>query len=46
MALADNLLLVTEISYEDGDLEDGGDTIDGDNLVFAAELALLILIRL
>ena len=29
MALADNLLLVTEISYEDGDLEDGGDTIDG-----------------
>jgi hypothetical protein len=38
LALADNLLLVTEISYEDGDLEDGGDTIDGNNLVFAAEL--------
>ena len=38
LALADNLLLVTEISYEDGDLDDGGDTIDGNNLVFAAEL--------
>ena len=37
-ALADNLLLVTEISYEDGDFENGSDDVDIDNLVFAVEL--------
>ena len=37
-ALADNLLLVTEISYEDGDVEDDEGDSDIDNLVFAVEL--------
>ncbi|KRP33568.1 MAG: hypothetical protein ABS34_13880, partial [Opitutaceae bacterium BACL24 MAG-120322-bin51] len=34
-ALSDNLLLVTEVSYDDGEFD--GD-FDGDNLTFAAEL--------
>ncbi|MEN8863063.1 MAG: hypothetical protein ABF315_07755, partial [Lentimonas sp.] len=38
-ALSDNLLLVTEISLEDIDLDvDGLGSDDGDNLVFAVEL--------
>jgi hypothetical protein len=38
-ALSDNLLLVTEISLDDGELDiDGLGNADGDNLTFAAEL--------
>jgi hypothetical protein len=37
-ALADNLLLVTEISYENGDFGMGPQVVDFDYLVFAVEL--------
>ena len=37
-ALSDNLLLVTEVSFADGDLNDGGFGADGDVTTVAAEL--------